>query len=90
MFNNISGIPIPERSSCEVSSNNLRYRDSLFYFLDTNIQYKHTSLIRNKQQHIIPCRLATPVLTENKNFNDTSAVIFNCFSHFLLCQSVIF
>ena len=53
MFNRTPGTPIPEISS-EVSSNPMRDKNSLFYFLDKNSQYKNIYLIKNTQQHPIP------------------------------------
>ena len=71
MFNKISGMPIPESSSNEFSSNTLCYRESFVVLVDINSQHKHIFLIIDKQQHPTPWKLATPILIEHDNINDT-------------------
>ena len=85
MFNNISGMPIPESSSYEVSSNNMCDRDGIFLSVDTNSQCTHTCLIINNQKHPITCRLATSCSNRTWEVQGHRFFHVSPFSLFLWC-----
>ena len=79
MFNKSYGMPIPERSPNEVSSNPLCDNEIFVLFVDANIYHKHIFLKINKNNTQLFENYQLPIFVEHDKSNDTGIVLFKRF-----------